>query len=222
MRVNRRTFIAGASAAVGAAATAGWSAGSASARGFSPAADPRQLARLRELPSVRAAERAFGPADWSALQRGSLSAVSSYGDAVFCVPLKSSDGTPTVLALSDPAASEGRAALRAAAARRDDGALFNDDVVVQARRERVDALRWSTVDGRHLASWEVEADRRLALGSDAVELADALGGSALVFAARLQPRGEDVGSDAAALLAAGARGKAAVRSSGVPLVSQAA
>jgi hypothetical protein len=219
MGVNRRTFVIGAGAAVGAAATTGvWQGGSALAAtggAFTSIADDAELiASLRALPSVRAAERAFGAADWSAARGGTLSAVSGYGDRVYCVPLATRGSHRTLLALSDPRAAEGRERLDRAARRSGDVQLFTDDVVVQLREGR--QISWSTVDGRPLVSWRLDGDRRVDFGGAAIELTRALDQSALVLAARLQPP-EHARSGDVALLAGAARGKAAVRQASIPL-----
>jgi hypothetical protein len=217
MRFDRRTFITSAGAAAGAAATAGIWGGAALAAGgerfASVAADAELVARLRRLPSVRAAERAFGPADWSAARGGSLAAVSRYGDRVIGVPLATRDGRRTVLGLSDPLAVEGREPLAEAARRTGDEHLFNDDVIVQLKDGQ--EMSWSTVDGRRLVCWRLDGDRRVDVGDAAVELARGLDNSALVLAGRLQPP-DGLGGDVA-LLAGAARGKAAVRQATVPL-----
>lgn len=221
MRVNRRTFISGAGAAVGAAATAGvWQNGTAFGAAGAPFAriadDAELLARLRRLPSVSAAERAFGPADWAAARGGSLAAVSGYGDRVYGVPLATGGRRRTLLALSDPAASEGRERLRAVAARSGDAQLFSDDVVVQLKDDQ--EISWSTADGRHLIGWRLDGDRHVDFGDAAAALAQGLDNSLLVLAANLQPP-DGLAAGEAALLAGGARGKAAVRQASVPLAA---
>lgn len=196
MRVDRRGFLVTAGAAAGAFALARPATGSAT--GLRALADDARAARLSRLPSARAATRTFGAAEWSRAQVGA-------GGEVL-VPLTTGDGVPTLLVISEP----GGGTLAAAAARSGDRTLFTDDLVVQLRDERGASLRWSTVDGRELASWQVEGEQRLAVGPAATTLARGLAGSSLSLAADLRPRGDARGDTL--LFEAGSRGKDAIRS----------
>lgn len=181
-------------------------------------ADPR-IDALRGVRSTRLAERAFGAADWTAVRSGPLHCGqdrSRDGEIAYYVPLAARDGSPTLLVLSHPSVDTAeRQALRAAAARSGDAALFNDDIVVQLHTHAVPALHWATVDGRDLASRQVAGEQRSTIGDAASELTRRLAESAFAFTARLGPIG-DAGAEIRQrrpllLYRAAASGKASVR-----------
>jgi hypothetical protein len=225
VEVSRRVFISGAGAALGAFAVAvPGASGAARSRQLTPlAASDRRVATLRKTRSARLAERAFGRADWSAVQAGQLSLDGATGDRdeAYFVSLAAHDGTPTLLILSDPATDTAeRRALHAAAGRAGDEALFSDDVVVQLQGGDTQTLRWTTTDGRLLATREVSG-ARMRLGDAAMALAGGLDHSAFAFGVRLRLRDGAAGSRLL-LHRAAARGKASVRRCGTPLAALAA
>jgi hypothetical protein len=196
MRVDRRGFLVTAGAAVGAAALARPATGSAA--GLRALADEARIARLSALPSTRAATRAFGAADWSSAR------VAVSGEAL--VPLASRDGLPTLLVVSEPAGG----ALAAAASRNGDDALFTDDLVVQLLDDAAATVRWSTVDGRKLASWQADGEQRLGVAPALSELGAGLSHPPLALASKLRPLGADP-RDGGLLHLAGAHAAAAIR-----------